>query len=123
MRLDEARSRSQEKDICMDAKKRKYPGHLQDSAEYAAGRNNMNQEYELNKKFGEYIADSVDEVILVGAKQTKPIQDGLAKKKFPKEKIYILNDVKEAFPLMQKLKEKDTYVLLENDLPDIFNEK
>ena len=81
------------------------------------------QEYELNKKFGEYIADSVDEVILVGAKQTKPIQDGLAKKKFPKEKIYILNDVKEAFPLMQKLKEKDTYVLLENDLPDIFNEK
>ena len=23
----------------------------------------------------------------------------------------------------QKLKEKDTYVLLENDLPDIFNEK
>ncbi len=48
MRLDEARSRSQEKDICMDAKKRKYPGHLQDSAEYAAGRNNMNQEYELN---------------------------------------------------------------------------
>ena len=44
-------------------------------------------------------------------------------KKFPKEKIYILNDVKEAFPLMQKLKEKDTYVLLENDLPDIFNEK
>mgnify|MGYP004629077829 FL=1 len=82
-----------------------------------------NQEYELNKKFGEYIADSVDEVILVGAKQTKPIQDGLAKKKFPKEKIYILNDVKEAFALMQKLKEKDTYVLLENDLPDIFNEK
>lgn len=81
------------------------------------------QEYALNKKFGEYIAGSVDEVILVGEKQTKPIQDGLKSKKFPKEKIHILNDVKEAFPLMQKLKEKDTYVLLENDLPDIFNEK
>ena len=38
-------------------------------------------------------------------------------------KIGVLNDVKEAFPLMQKLKEENTYVLLENDLPDIFNEK
>ena len=33
------------------------------------------------------------------------------------------NDVMDAFPLMMKLKEKDTYVLLENDLPDSFNEK
>ena len=32
----------------MDAKKRKYPGHLQHFAECAAGRNGMNQEYELN---------------------------------------------------------------------------
>lgn len=37
-----------EKDSCMDAKKRKYPGHLQHFAECAAGRNGMNQEYELN---------------------------------------------------------------------------
>lgn len=32
----------------MDAKKWKYPGHLQHFAGYAAGRNDMNQEYELN---------------------------------------------------------------------------
>ena len=38
------------------------------------------------------------------------------------KKIHILNDVKEAFPLMRKLSDNKTYVLLENDLPDIFNE-
>ena len=37
--------------------------------------------------------------------------------------IKLNNDVKEAFTLMNKLKDKNTYVLLENDLPDIFNEK
>ena len=38
------------------------------------------KQYELNKKFGEYIADVCDEVILVGEKQTKPILDGLKNK-------------------------------------------
>ena len=36
-----------------------------------------------------------------------------------------LNDVREAFPLMNKLatiENKETYVRLENDLPDLFNE-
>ena len=44
------------------------------------------------------------------------------KEKYPDKQIHILNDVKEAFPLMRKLSDKETYVLLENDLPDIFNE-
>ena len=44
-------------------------------------------------------------------------------KKFTKKNIHILNDVMDAFPLMMKLKENETYVLLENDLPDSFNEK
>ena len=81
------------------------------------------QEYELNKKFGEHIAEVCDEVILVGEAQTKPIYDGLIAKKFKKANIHIINDVKLAFPMMHRLKEEDTYVLLENDLPDIFNEK
>ena len=81
------------------------------------------KEYELNKKFGQYSADVCDEVILVGKEQTKPIYDGLMSKKYNENKIHILNDVKLAFPLMQKLSEGDTFVLLENDLPDIFNEK
>ena len=81
------------------------------------------KQFELNMEFGKYIADVCDEVILVGEEQTKPIYEGLINKDYDKKKIHILNDVKEAFPLMQKLKEENTYVLLENDLPDIFNEK
>ena len=83
-----------------------------------------NEQYELNKKFGEYISEVADYVILVGEKQTKPILDGLKNKKYNNKKISIINDVKEAFSIIDSLKEqeKETYVLLENDLPDIFNE-
>ena len=78
------------------------------------------KEYEYNFKFGEYISEVCDEVILIGEKQTKPIYDGLISKNYDKEKIHILNDVKLAFPLISEL--KGEYVLLENDLPDIFSE-
>ena len=81
------------------------------------------EEYIKNKEFGLQIADSADEVILVGKEKTKPIYEGLKEKKFKEDKIHIINDVLIAFDLIQKLKEKETYVLLENDLPDIFNEK
>ena len=83
------------------------------------------EQYNLNYKFGEYINDVCDYVILVGEKQTKPIYDALIDKKYDKKKIFVLNDVREAFPLMNKLatiETKETYVLLENDLPDLFNE-
>lgn len=80
------------------------------------------EEYNANMEFGRHIASVCDEVILIGEHQTKPILDGLKKEKFSDKKIHILNDVKDAFPLMRKLSDKNTYVLLENDLPDIFNE-
>ncbi len=78
------------------------------------------KEYEYNFKFGEYISEVADEVILVGEKQTKPIYDGLKNKKYNEKNIHVLNNVKDAFPLINKL--KGDYVLLENDLPDIFSE-
>lgn len=81
------------------------------------------KQYEYNKNFGNYIADVCDAVILVGEEQTKPIYDGLKEKNYKEKNIYIINDVKVAFKLMHELKDKQTYVLLENDLPDIFNEK
>ena len=39
-------------------------------------------------------------------------------KKYSEDKIHILEDVIDAFSLINKLKGKETYVLLENDLPD-----
>lgn len=83
------------------------------------------EQYSLNKKFGEYISEVADYVILVGEKQTKPILDGLKSSEYPSNKVCVINDVKEAFKIIDSVKEKDkhTYILLENDLPDIFNEK
>ena len=80
------------------------------------------KQYELNKKFGEYIADASDYVILVGPEQTKPIYDGLMSKGYNKDKIYVISDVVEAFTIMRRIDNGNTYVLLENDLPDLFNE-
>ena len=83
------------------------------------------EQYNLNYKFGEYISKVCDYVILIGQKQTKPIYDGLIENNYDKKNIFVLNDVREAFPLMNKLASKEeraTYVLLENDLPDLFNE-
>ena len=80
------------------------------------------KQYEANYNFGTYISEVADYVILVGKKQTKPIYDGLIKSKYDDEKIYVINDVKEAFPIMNKLQTESTYVLLDNDLPDLFNE-
>lgn len=82
------------------------------------------QEEELNYQFGQQIADVADRVILVGEKRTKPIYEGLMKKKFAKSKITILNDVKEAYSLLSEWKnENELYALFENDLPDTYNEK
>ena len=82
------------------------------------------KENELNKDFGKYLSNVADYVILVGKKQTKAIYEGLMEKKYKKEKIFIINDVKEAFKIIDRIKVKDIkYILLENDLPDIFNEK
>ena len=81
------------------------------------------KEYELNYEFGIHIAKVADYVILVGKKQTKPIYDGLIKSNYPEKNIFITNDIKLAFPRINEIKDDDTYVLLENDLPDLFNEK
>ena len=44
-------------------------------------------------------------VILVGEKQTKPIFDGLKEMNYEDEKIHVINDVKEAYLLLNKLKQ------------------
>lgn len=80
------------------------------------------KEYELNKEFGMQIKSSCDIVILVGEKQTRPIYEGLKEEKMNEDNIYIVKDVIEALNIVRKDKDKNIFVLLENDLPDIFNE-
>lgn len=84
------------------------------------------KQYELNQMLGEDIANSngVDEVILVGKEQTKPIYEGLILQNYPKENIHILNNVVDAYGLIYRLKkDQEVFALFENDLPDTFNEK
>ena len=69
------------------------------------------------------MADVCDEVILIGKEQTKNIYHGLMTQGYSEKHIHVLNNIMDAFSLLNKLKDKDTYVLLQSDLPDIFNEK
>ena len=80
------------------------------------------KQYEYNYNFGKYIADSVDLAILVGKEQTKPIQKGILDSNFDKEKLIVVNDVKEAINIAKNYYQEKVYILLENDLPDVFNE-
>lgn len=81
------------------------------------------KEEEYNREFGRQISEVADKVILIGEKRTKPIKQGLIDKKFDEDNIYVLNDVRDAYVLINKFKEKnDLYALFENDLPDTYTE-
>jgi len=80
------------------------------------------QDY-YNYEFGKQIARVADYVILVGEKITKSIYNGLIDSNYDSDKIIIINDVKQAFNIINNLKtDKDIYALFENDLPDSYNE-
>ena len=82
------------------------------------------KEEEYNRVFGTQIAKVADYVVLVGEKRTKPIYKGLLDAGYEKDNIFIINDVRDAYPLISnKLKgQDDIYALFENDLPDTYNE-
>jgi UDP-N-acetylmuramoyl-tripeptide--D-alanyl-D-alanine ligase len=78
------------------------------------------KQYECNKTFGTQIASVCDYAILVGPKQTKPIQDGLAEADYPSNQIYVAESLQDALAYVEKLNTNgiQKIVLLENDLPD-----
>ena len=81
------------------------------------------KEEEYNREFGRQISEVADKVILIGEKRTKPIKQGLIDKKFDEDNIYVLNDVRDAYVLINKFKENDDlYALFENDLQDTYTE-
>ena len=77
------------------------------------------KQYSLNQEFGRQIAKVADYAILVGKNQTIPIQEGINKENYDKEKLFIVDNIKEALDIAYKIKgEKPKAILLENDLPD-----
>ena len=76
----------------------------------------------LNGLFGEKIAQCCDEVILVGPKRTLPIAEGIRRQGFPESRLHIVRNLKEGFEKVQQLASPGDVLLIENDLPDSYNE-
>ena len=77
------------------------------------------EEAEYNRKFGTYAADCCDWILLVGAKHTEPIREGILSKGFPEKKCLVFDKVEDAIDYAYKIKgQGHKYILLENDLPD-----
>lgn len=79
-------------------------------------------EYDANKTFGTQIAKVCDFVILVGPKQTLPIQEGLKSVNYPEQKTFIAKNLNEAVAKVNEIARAGDVVLYENDLPDTYNE-
>ena len=80
------------------------------------------EEYVLNKQFGNYIADTCHYVILVGKKQTQAILAGLNEKNFNNNDMFIARDFAEANRHLHGILQPGDVVLFENDLPDSYQE-
>lgn len=77
------------------------------------------KQYDENKEVGMYANDKCDYAVLVGKEQTKPIQDGLLEAGFPQNKMIVVDNLQEAFQMVNAIPgEKQKVILIENDLPD-----
>ena len=73
-----------------------------------------------NKKLGVIATDYATDIILIGEKQTQPIQEGILSTDFPKDKLIVFDTLREATTWYeQNLKAGDTVLFL-NDLPDTY---
>lgn len=81
---------------------------------------------EENQLLGEHIARNLtgerDLAVLVGRRQTAPIQEGLRRAGYPEERIRVVRSLFEARDLLQTELSEGDVVLYENDLPDQFDE-
>lgn len=76
-----------------------------------------------NEKFGEKIAEICDIVILVGKNRTQPIYDGLMKKGYDKNNIYVVNSTNDSTKIIKSITKQGDIILYENDLPDTYDER
>lgn len=73
-----------------------------------------------NLKLGEYAAEHVTDVILVGIEQTKPIYEGLLNQHFTRERIIQVETLTEAIEWYRTHLASGDTVLFLNDLPDTY---
>lgn len=80
-----------------------------------------NEQDQYNYAFGKQMLNKVDYCILVGENQTKHIYRGLQDAGFDMANVSVVPKVKDAFDIVYKLASTEDTILLENDLPDAFN--
>lgn len=77
------------------------------------------EEFKLNREFGEEAALCCDVIVLIGEKQTLAIKEGIEGKGFNKENLFVFEQFTEAMNMLYSMKtDKKKIILLENDLPD-----
>ncbi|MBN2221717.1 MAG: UDP-N-acetylmuramoyl-tripeptide--D-alanyl-D-alanine ligase [Vallitaleaceae bacterium] len=81
-----------------------------------------NLDHEMHYEFGKQIAQVCDRVVLIGKLKTKSIYLGLEESGYDLSKVSICNNVYEGFAKIREIVTKGDIVLIENDLPDNFNE-
>lgn len=74
----------------------------------------------LNIEYAEAMAEVADFIILVGAKQAEILEKGLINKVYSKDQYYIATDIHDALKKMNAVVEAGSFVLLANDLPDLY---
>ncbi len=80
------------------------------------------RQYELNYEFGRLAAEVCDYVILVGPRQTQPIQDAFKEAFYPPEQYFVARNLNQALQHLNDIVKPGSIVLFENDLPDTYNE-
>ncbi len=76
-----------------------------------------------NRAFGAHMNGRVDEAILVGQRQTRPIFEGLVGAGFEESRIRIVDSLFEAQRILKDMLRPGDVVLYENDLPDQYDER
>ncbi len=79
-----------------------------------------NEQYTKNKEIAIQAAGVCDYVYIVGSTNKKAFLDGLKEKEYKKEKIVEVKEMKEALDLVKASSRNGDVVLIENDLPDIY---
>jgi UDP-N-acetylmuramoyl-tripeptide--D-alanyl-D-alanine ligase len=79
--------------------------------------------YELNQAFGGQAAKHCDYALLIGERQTQPVNDGLIAAGFDKNRLKVFDTVTNAVDFARRINTngKKRVILLENDLPDSYS--
>ena len=76
------------------------------------------REHDCNFALGLEAAKICDIIIFVGINRSAPLKEGAVSQHFPEDKLFVAASFKEAMEIYSGFADKNTVVLLENDLPD-----